>query len=245
MYSVTRRNPVEHEADNKRITKDITRIFGIIARKLVAEIDNPFVFDERDIERNGTMRSKTIRFLRECGIMRYAIRTKTTYSYHTEWDFREAFMEHSKEYAVLDTFPDVPVRIEEYLKNREVKDTNSYRIYENTFETEGYREIQSLPLAECIHIYWNMNDYDIRRKTEINKQYHPPKVTKEASLYPKAKLVQRNKALLKVLLKKYSESDFKAFLEKRFGDNYDGQNEVPDSDDQKDDEAIKDNDIYL
>jgi hypothetical protein len=247
MYSVTRRNLIEQEKDNKRITADITRIFGLIARNLITERAKPFDFEEYEIEHSGTMRAKTLRLLREVGFLRYCTRTKEGYYSYTKviWNFEEAFMEHSKEYAKPADFPDVPKKIDEYLKNREVREDRSYSVSEYTFNSEGYQEIDKMYLDACIHVYWNLQDYDIQRSTVIDKNYSTPRVIKSAWFYPKAKLVQRNKAILRMLLKKYSELDFKAFMENRFGDNYDGQIEVTNNEEGRDDEVLEEKDIHF
>jgi hypothetical protein len=50
-------------------------------------------------------------------------------------------------------------------------------------------------------------------------------------VFPKANLILRQKAILKMLVKKYSETDFKGYLEKKIGyANFEGQTEAGDTD---------------
>ena len=229
MLSLKLHKPIDQKEDNDRLTKDLTKIFGIIAKRLIQEEPNAYQLEESEIESNGIKRPKTLRFLREAGAMRY--RTTITGKYGSDrsaWNFKEVFDEVSKEYAFSDTFPEEPREITDYLKNREVREDGSFRINSNTLDNIGYKNIHCLFPDEAIFIFWNIQDYDVKKEEKVNNNSCtiPKEVIKTVRVYPKAKLLQRNKAILKALLKKFSEMDFKAFMEKRFKDNYDGQTEI-------------------
>ena len=220
MFLVKRHNIEEQEKDNKRLNGDIIHILGLIAQNLIYELPTPYTLTEKQIESNGVSRPKTLRLLREVEILRFRTQIKGQYgSYTTAWNFENLFMEHSKEYAKLAIFPDEPLEITGFLTTTEVREDSSFRIHEDTLETVGYKEVSCLPREEVIHVFWNLQDYDIKTGLRgIDKN--------SVKIYPKTLLVQRNKAVLKALLKKYSETDFKSYMEKRFGDNYDGQTEL-------------------
>jgi hypothetical protein len=206
MYKLHRRNPKEEEVDNKRLTEDIIHVFGQIAKKLILGESDPYSLKNEEIKWHSTMRRKTLRFFEEVG-------------FHC-WSLHKEFEEHSQEYATEGHgFPAEPFEITSYLT--EVGILSRFHIEENTFEEIGYMEPDRLSDKHAIYVAWHLQDFDIKQIMEkIPRCYEKIKRT---YIYPKAFLVQRNKAILKALIKKYSETDFQGFLEKRYKECYAGQ----------------------
>jgi hypothetical protein len=204
----------DFEKDSARLTKDLTPVFGKIARALLMYHSDPYELTESDIERNGTMRKKTIRLFQEIGLMQSHRLKKNEYGFFVRWyDFKDAFINHSKDYWTIYDPPAEPEEITTYLKNRE---TSKFSIYDGTLGDVGYTEIQHLASGDAIYVYWHLDDFD----------YKMAKDKLVYSVFPKKHLFEREKAILRMLVKKYSELDFKGYMEKRFGAIFDNQIEV-------------------
>lgn len=213
--------PRDSVEDQKRLTEDIKSICGRIARNLLMNTSDPYILCESYIKAHKTMRKKSIRLLREAGVIGYG-RMHPTSRNELEYDFTDLFWQHSKDYWEVFTPPAEPEDITNYLKKRE---TSEFSIGEFTLLDVGYTEVSYLNAGQAIYVYWNLKDFDLKVR-EAKERLGDDDIEEFFGVYPKVNLIQRQKAIMKMILKKYSEIDFKAYMENRFGDCFEHQTEV-------------------
>jgi hypothetical protein len=225
MYKVGRRDPEESVKDNERLTKDLKQAFGVVAGKLLREEKDPFSLTDSDLRVRGQRAIRTFKLFEEAGVgyMRRSMHSESMF-------IKDAFENHSREYAPeKHNFPAVPVKIASYLNND--SPPSSFDVdNKNTLQILGYWNANAVPrsnaspvdMETALYIFWHEQDFDHLEGEGTNHQ------GSEAHchfFYPKDMLEERNKNILRLLIKKYCEVDFKSFLERLSGENLEGQTE--------------------
>lgn len=207
-----------NQEDLERCEKDYLRCLGKIAIKLIRGDDYPYELTEKEIERNGTVRKKTLRLLSEVkGIHWSGYTGRRHYSQSEQFNFKSHFEKIARSYERKPEFPSVPEEI-----NTAWRNTGSFGTINTTQEDIneiGYLRIERLKPEEQIYIWFHLDEFMITRKTETRAYGEEKTVIK---VYPRQQLDQRKVQAMRGIFKKYAEPLLMPWLSEKFGLNLQG-----------------------
>lgn len=211
------------EKNQDRLTKILTKIFGKVSQNLIEHNDNPYGIEDWFICNDRRSQKKVLSILRAAYALPYSNKVIKSYRSGAYHDYEKLFNEHSKDYETPLIFPDVPDEISSFISHDAI--SCGFDTHDRNLKAVGYMELRSLKSGEKIYAYHHIDLYDILIATE--KRYSSER--EDISIYPKTMLESRLKAVIKAVMKKYSEEDMLTYLNTKFNVDLKGQSQRLDS----------------